>query len=518
MSEPPDISPYRKEFLERLDVKQDMRKYREYISASGHADFEHAPAAHHEIIVDACQRLLDPNHPSKRLLIMAPPGSAKSTYSSVQFATWFLAQNPWMTILCCSNTTDLARRFNRRRKSVIETEEWQKLSGSSLDPTNTSVDEWGTLAGGLVIAKGVGSTITGTRSDLNILDDPISSFEEANSDTQLAQQIDWYEADYRTRLKPNGLELMIMTRWAAKDLAGVMIERNKRGDEDWEIVRLPMEADVPDDPLGRALGEPLWPEWFTPHQLRMAKKSEVKWQAMYQQTPSNESGSWVSKDQIPIVHEGLVPKNLRILIAMDLAMGVRKGDYTVFIVAGLSESRDLYVLDVLRERCSIEETTSTLLGLNRRLKPYQVLIDNDTSAQMFASFVTPRVRQEGTSIPIKALPHGNRDKEDRASNIRAYFREGKVFLKDAAWNEVLIDEMLEFPGGGHDDQIDCLSLLGRQMGAISAPTPPPTKINTAPVTALVETEHGLETRSTFDELFEDNKGSRGLRLANRRRI
>ena len=112
------------ELLRRQEAVQSMWEYQKYLAAS-HADFLHAPAAHHDCMIQALHAL--ERDECKGVLIMAPPGSAKSSYVSVQFATWYLARHPTHHILACSNTTDLAEVFNRRRRNVCYTEEWQRL-------------------------------------------------------------------------------------------------------------------------------------------------------------------------------------------------------------------------------------------------------------------------------------------------------------------------------------------------------------------------------------------------------
>ena len=84
---------------------------------------------------------------------------------------------------------------------------------------------------------------------------------------------------------PDAIELIVTTRWARYDLAGLLIDRHERGEEEWTIVRLPMLADDPADPLGRELGEPLWPEWYTNRTIVEAQRDPLRWNSLYQQQP-----------------------------------------------------------------------------------------------------------------------------------------------------------------------------------------------------------------------------------------
>src|SRR5262249_45606959 len=140
---------------------------------------------------------------------------------------------------------------------------WQTLSGvAKLD--KEGLEHFVTDKQGGIRAAGVGSGIVGFRSHLNILDDPIASLEEALSPTALDKQWAWFINEFRTRLVPGAPELVISTRWAKRDIAGRILDLVAAGHEQWTVLRLPMLADSPDDPLGRAEGDPLWPEYFTP--------------------------------------------------------------------------------------------------------------------------------------------------------------------------------------------------------------------------------------------------------------
>jgi hypothetical protein len=233
-----------RELLRREGALKDLLTFREYMASTHSVDFEHPPARHHQLICRHLQALEEGR--IRRLMILAPPGSAKSTYCSVQFPLWRLARRPNRNILCASNTEGLAENFNRRRRNIALTPQWALLANTKLAADLQGAGHFGTEKEGSIRAAGVGSTITGFRSHLNILDDPIRGIEEALSPTALDKQWDWFHTDFRSRLVPGSPELIVSTRWARKDIAGRLLETEGHT---WTVVRLPMLADAEDDPL-----------------------------------------------------------------------------------------------------------------------------------------------------------------------------------------------------------------------------------------------------------------------------
>ena len=220
----------RQAVAEREAALADPYAFIEYMGRSGHPDFAHPPALHHVIMIDAFLRLMAGEF--DRLLVMAPRGSAKSTYFSVILATYYFLTNPTHKVLACSNTTELAEGFNRRRRSVIASPQFEQLTDYRLDPNNQGSGEWAVSPqdsslslphGGAMRAGGVGSSIIGFRADLLILDDPIKSREESMSPTILSKHWEWYQSDARPCLKPTGKEVIVSTRWSANDIPGRII-------------------------------------------------------------------------------------------------------------------------------------------------------------------------------------------------------------------------------------------------------------------------------------------------------
>jgi predicted phage terminase large subunit-like protein len=486
-----------------------MSAFREYMSTTGHVDFQHPPARHHLYLITQLERL--DRGEIQRLLVLAPPGSAKSTYCSIQYPLQRLAKRPDENILCASNTQSLAEEFNRRRRNAALTPEWSRLSGTALAADKQGVEHFTTLKQGGIRASGVGSSIVGFRSRLNILDDPITGFEQAMSAGTLEKQWSWFNQDFRTRLAgSDSQELIISTRWAKRDIPGRILELIKEGKEDWEVVRLPMEADRDDDPLGRDRGEPLWPEWYSDKKLVELKRDAFLWNTQFQQTPLDETGNWVTKGQIEYCFEDAAPSTLKKVIGFDLALSVGKGDYTVIVVAGLCSDGLLHILDVSRRRVDPQTTALDLLTLADAHEAVEVLADDDNSTKVFRSGLHETARRTNRTFALNLMPMRGKDKETRAAPLRMLFMSGRIRIVRAPWNADLVRELLEWDT---DDQIDSLGLIARRLPYLSAPEPPPSERDPYEFTItrpyeLPNGKVGLCLNAGLDEMFEDRERAR----------
>jgi predicted phage terminase large subunit-like protein len=499
-----------RELLYRRSVRASLGKFREHMASTGSIEFRNEPARHHKLILENLERL--ERGDIRRLLILAPPGSAKSTYSSVQFPLWHLACKPNENILCASNSENLAENFNRRRRNLALMPQWSQISGCKLASDLQGVGHFGTEKEGGMRAAGVGSSIVGFRSHLNILDDPITGIEQALSGTQLDRQWEWFHSEFRTRLVPSGRELIVSTRWAKRDIAGRILELMDEGKEEWTALRLPMLADSDDDPLGRSLGESLWPEYFSPAFIAEKQQNPLLWSTQFQQTPLDAEGSWIGADSI--VYEDNPPAEMHYVIAMDLALTVGRGDYTAIVVAGLDVDRRLHIVHVHRERTSPELTVQRIFDLCAKYQPMELLIDDDNASKVFTRLLFELARTRGQSPPpINPQPMRGKDKETRAAAMRGLFLSDSVRLVLGGWNTALQRELTEFPASPNDDQVDALSLIGRRYPLLSSPTPPP-RINTDPYAGYMVrpgADGRLYTNATLDEMFEDNEGRHGRR-------
>ncbi len=163
------------------------------------------PARHHSLLLHRLEAVA--RGEVDRLAIFMPPGSAKSTYASALFPPWFLSHAPQKMVIAASHTQELAEHWGRRVRNLIA-EQHARL-GYRIAADSQAAGRWATDAGGEYFAAGVGGSVTGRRADLVVIDDPVRSREDAESETLRNRTWDWYRADLVTRLKPGAAVVLV---------------------------------------------------------------------------------------------------------------------------------------------------------------------------------------------------------------------------------------------------------------------------------------------------------------------
>lgn len=441
---------------------------------------EVVPALHHQIICQYIDRLLLDEFDD--LIINTPPGSAKSTYSSIALPAYYMAKNPKNTVLTASHGFDLAEKWGKRVRNLVASEKYEMLSGGvKLSPDTRAASQWATTVGGEFFGVGVGGGVLGRRSDLCVIDDPVSGWEEANSLTRLKKIHDWFETDLMSRLKPRAKIVLICQRLARNDLAGYMIDRNaEHPTRRLKVLNIPMECVDPDsDPCLRQKGERLWPEWYTEEMVADYKRDDFIWRTMYQQNPPADDGAWVNSDDIRFRPTPEIDTTSIIYGLTDIALSVNSGDYTVHAMVSVDVKGDWDIIHMERDRVDPNDSSKRLVELSKKFKPIEWLIDDDNASKVFMHLVSSEARNQRVAVPWKPMPMRGQDKETRAAALRGQYKRGKIYMPaDSPWAKWLTNELIMFPnamGQGVDDGVDTLSLLGRRISAISVPSTPVVK-------------------------------------------
>jgi predicted phage terminase large subunit-like protein len=435
------------------------------------------PARHHEFIISKLEAVA--RGEIKRLMLFLPPGSAKSTYASVLFPPWFMGNHPALPVIAASHSKELAERFGRRVRNLVGSPMFRETFGFGLSGDSGAAGRWETARGGEYFAVGVDASVTGRRCALGIIDDPVKGRAEADSPTVRQHVWDWYKSDFWTRLIPGAAVILIMTRWHDDDLAGRLLEEMKNGGEQWEIVNLPMLAEE-DDLLGREVGEKLWPQWFTDEMVTIAQRDVRNWSALYMQRPVPESGDFFKAEWLKWYDNPPPRAQLRTYGASDYATKAEGGDYTVHLVVGLDPNADIYLLDLWRERAASDKWAEALIDL---MALWKTVTWAEEAGQIKASvgpFITKR-QLERKVYGVRRQFTSSSDKPSRAQAIRGRTGMGKVYLpRSAPWVADFVHELLRFPAGTHDDQVDAFSLIGRMLDEMmpgSKLLPPPQPLN-----------------------------------------
>lgn len=409
------------------------------------------PARHHLLLIDRLEALARGD--IKRLMVLMPPGSAKSTYVSVLFPPWYLAQKPKDSIIAASHTAELAERFGRKVRNLIQ--ENSTTIGYGIRADSSAAGRWETDAGGDYFAAGVMGPITGRRADLAIIDDPVRSRQDADSQVIRERTWEWWRNDLFTRLKPDARVCLVMTRWHEDDLGGRLLADMETGGSPWEVLKLPMEAEA-GDPLGRVPGQALWPEWFNDEMRSQAKRDGRTWSALYQQRPAPDEGTFFQKDWFKTWTEK--PRGLAIYGSSDYAVTEGDGDFTVHRVWGVSHDGDIYRLAGWRGQTTSDVWIEQLLNLIKQWKPLCWFGEAGVIAKAVEPAIRRRMREREVYCRMEWLPSIH-DKPTRARGFQARAASSRIWFEQNAD----LTEYLQFPAGKHDDEVDTASLIGRAL-------------------------------------------------------
>lgn len=442
------------ELIARIQAKQSLPAFIDYLC------FGYSFAAHHKLLMTELASV--ESGATTRLMVLMPPGSAKSTYASVLFPPWFMGRNQQMSVLGVSNTTDLAERFSRRVRNIVAMREFSNVfEGNGLRADSAAAGNWETVLGGEFFAAGMGSAIAGRRADLGLIDDPIKTRQEADSERVRQTQWDWYVNDFLTRLKPGGRQVLIQTRWHEDDLGGRILERER---DKWRVIKLPMLATV-NDPLGRKLGERLWPEWFTDEMIATAKLDTRAWNALYQQEPVPDEGDYFKKENFSEYDS--YPAGLHVYGASDFAVTDGGGDFTEHGVFGVDVSGNIYVLDWWRGQTGSDVWIERMCDLIRQWRPLVWFGEAGPIRRAIEPFLMKRMVDRAAHCRLEWMASIH-DKEIRARAIQALASVKAIMLpKKADWKPEVEKQLLQFPSGKYDDAVDVFSLIGRGLEHIA---------------------------------------------------
>jgi predicted phage terminase large subunit-like protein len=405
-------------------------------------------------------------------MIFAPPGSAKSTYASILHTPWHFASHPKHCVIAASHTQELAEKWGRRVRNLVD--EHSAVLGVGLAPDSQAAGRWETDHGGEYFAAGVGGAIAGRRADLVVIDDPIRSREDADSETVRDKIWDWYKSDLYTRLKPGGRIVLIQTRWHEDDLAGRLLADMQAGGDQWEIISLPALAEA-NDPLGRSVGQPLWPEWEDEANLERKRRAvgARDWSALYQQRPAPEDGDYFKKEWLKPYDIAPDPSTMRVYGGSDYAVTADGGDFTVHAVVGIDPEGRMYLLDLWRRQASSDVWVEAFCDLVVKWKPLGWAEEHGQIKSGVGPFLDRRQRERKAYVFREQFPTRG-DKAIRAQSIRGRMAlEGLHVPISAPWYPGLRSELLSFPAGKHDDQVDALGLVGQLLNKMSLGKYPP---------------------------------------------
>jgi predicted phage terminase large subunit-like protein len=449
--------------LHRLTAQQHFPAFITFMDRSFDLGWVHAEIA--TALEEFLEKVIRKESP--RLMITMPPRHGKSQVVSRLFPAYVFGRYPDLSIIATSYAADLASRLNRDVQRIIDDERYKEVfpdtalygknirtaaSGSYM--RNSDIFE---IVGhkGSYRSSGVGGGITGMGGDILIIDDPFKDRAEADSATIRNSVWDWYTSTLYTRKAPGGGIIVINTRWHCDDLSGRLLDAQKRGDGDeWECINFPAIAEH-DEPHRKA-GEALHPERYPLSDLLQIKKAigARDWNALYQQHPVPDGGALFNAKWLKHWSAATLPTMDRIIESWDMTF--KDGAHSDFVVGQVwgKKGANYYLLDQVRGRWDFVHTLSMVRLLSQNHpKAWTKLVEEKANGAAVMSSLHSTV---GGFVPI--VP--KESKEARAFAITPLFESGNVYLPplETDWvHRDLIPELMQFPSGAHDDQVDAMT-------------------------------------------------------------
>ena len=464
--------------IEEHDILAEREKARKEFLAFVKKVWPHfIEGAHHKRMAAAFERVA--RGECKRLIINMPPRHTKSEFASYLLPAWFLGNFPGKKVIQTSHTAELAVGFGRKVRNLVDQDVYTEIfPGVGLQADSKAAGRWNTNRGGDYFAIGVGGAVTGKGADILIIDDPHSEQEAAlaASNPEVYDKVyEWYTSGPRQRLQPGGSIVIVMTRWAQRDLTGQVLKADaQRGGEGWEVIEFP--AILPS-------GNPVWPGFWSLTELEALREElpNAKWQAQYQQNPVGNESAIVKRDWWKWWEEDDPPECEFVLQSWDTAFEKNnRADYSAGTTWGIFNNLkdggrpNIILLNTYKKRVEFPDLKKDVLQQYKEYNPDALIVEKKASG-------APLIYDlRAMGIPVQEYtPSKGQDKIARLNSVSDIIASGKVWVPQTRWAEELVDEVAAFPSGEHDDLVDATTLAlmrFRQGGFLRLPMDEPEEI------------------------------------------
>ena len=393
-----------------------------------------------------------------RLIVTQPPRSLKSICTSVALPAFLLGHDPSRRIACVSYSLEIAATFHRQFRSLV-TSGWYANLFPGFRLAKDTEGECVTTTGGGRFVVPVSGSFTGRGADLIIIDDPLKA-DEAQSELGRRTVNEWFATALISRLndKRRGAIVLVMQRLHEDDLAGTLLKVGG-----WDHLDLPAIAEVDEDiPIGpkalhaRKKGDVLHPQREPIEALEAIKREmgSLRFSAQYQQRPVPTAGNLIRREWVRW-YEAVPDNTSRTVQSWDVASTISVASDWSVCTTWLIDRRDYYLLDVWRDRLEFPALKRQVAVLANEYRPSALLIEKvGPGLHLLQELRADPIA--GVPSPVGIMPQG--DKLVRMEAHSARFEAGQVRLpREASWLADFLHELLAFPNGRHDDQIDSVS-------------------------------------------------------------
>jgi predicted phage terminase large subunit-like protein len=397
-----------------------------------------------------------------RIAVSMAPRMGKSQMISIYYPAWYLGKHPDHKVIVASHTADLAVVMARKVRNLINTPEYKAI----FPQTNIASDakaaaQWNTTKGGEYFAIGVGGALAGRGAHLIIADDPLSEQDiKAGNTTSLDNAYEWFSAGLRTRLMPDGKICVLHTRWHQRDLIGRLIKDSamNEGGDTYETFEFPAILNE-----GTENEKSIWPEQWSIESLQQTRASmhHIMWQwyAQYQQNPTAAEAAIIKRDWIRWWTKDDPPKIDFMVQAFDTALTTKeRSDFSVCHTWGVWENEEdgtqnVILLNKVKGKYEFPELKAMAHDQYKVWEPDSVIVEAKASGQPLID----EMRRSGIFVQDFS-PGKGQDKIARLNAVADMFASGHVWFPENAWAAATVEEILAFPAGEHDDEVDTMTL------------------------------------------------------------
>lgn len=433
-------------------LRTDFLAFSQAAFAEQHSDQKLELTWHHGAIAAALTESLDKK---TRRYINAPPRSLKSFLASVAWPAFVLGHRPKHKFVCASYSQALANDLSSQCRRLMQSPLYKRLFTTRL--AKETEDELRTIAGGQRYAVSTGSTLTGRGADSIIVDDPMSANDRFSEVARKKVQ-DWLSGALMSRIndKRCGAVFVVAQRLHQDDLTGLLTEIGG-----WEGLVLPAVA--PRD-IHYKIGD--WSHHFKQGELLQAREpldtledqrrqlGGFDYNAQYLQNPLPEAGNMIRRDWLKFSDQPFVrlPGD-QIVQSWDTAVkATDSSNYSVCLTFLVRNTNEYYLLEAWRHKVEFPELRAAVSSQFAKHSPSRILIEDLASG----SPLIDQCKADGLSGIIGRRPTA--DKKTRMYGETSKIEAGQLILpKSAPWLDEFIEELLAFPGGKYDDQVDALS-------------------------------------------------------------
>lgn len=424
---------------------------------------------HHEIVAEYLDKFVKKE--IKHLIIVEPPRHGKTEQVSRRLPAYIFGKNPDAHIIATTYGASLSRRNNRDVQRIMDSPAYQELFPNvQLSNKNIRTVAHGNylrnsdlfeVVGyeGSYTCSGIDGSIGGMGADFGLLDDPFKNAKEAYSKVRRDVVWEFYISTFLPRLEKDGSQLITTTRWHEDDLVGRLIEQDGTVEQGgkWTVLYFPAVKETSlnhNDYDLRDEGEILWESKYNVEALTNIWETlgEYWWNALYQGRPSPEGGGILKADWFQYYEALPDPSTwLRVIQSYDTAFEEKEtNDYNVCSTWIETKDHKLYLWNIWRERAEFPKLKRMAKELYDKYNPSLILIEKKASGHsLIQELRTLR-------LPVKAI-QVDISKTLRASVASPTIQAGNVYLPlDASWLTDLLIEVVAFPNGAFDDQVDSI--------------------------------------------------------------